>query len=229
MLPGDETLPLTTNIMITEEGKEATPERICNYRKPKGNRENIQDILLCIALHNFHHQRANVFLDNDNGPGSWSKLRHDGLETRWQKTMTLMVSEMVITVSQGYCDRDFFKQKTKYTCILDICIEMRNPFQTTEIKSVCGQCICFTCSTLKLMGKYDWHYIMIVSSVLTFSGNSFRISSNNVTYKNMYLSVRKCLQTWQILNLQPVFTLPNNITSTQFRLPHLPVNMTARQ
>ena len=39
--------------------------------------------------------------------------------------------------------------------ILDICIETKNPYQSPEIKSVCGQCTCFTCSTLKLMGKYD--------------------------------------------------------------------------
>ena len=32
-------------------------------------------------------------------------------KTRWKKTMILMVSEMMITVSQGYCGHNFFKQK----------------------------------------------------------------------------------------------------------------------
>ena len=42
MLPGDEAFPLTTNIMITE--------RICNNRKQKCNRQNIQDILYVLLF-----------------------------------------------------------------------------------------------------------------------------------------------------------------------------------
>ena len=113
MLPGDEAFPLITHIMVTEEVR----KRHQSGGTTTGSKRVIERsfrIYICIALHNFHHQRANVTLDNDNGPGSWSKLRQGCLETRWKKTMILMVSEMVMTVSQGYCGRNFFKQRKIY-------------------------------------------------------------------------------------------------------------------
>ena len=51
MLPGDEAFPLTYNDYYGYRGgKEAPPEHMCNYRKQKGNRENIQDIYVLLFI-----------------------------------------------------------------------------------------------------------------------------------------------------------------------------------